>query len=61
MSEEHRASIKKVREVAQELGTPGQDATPDERDADARDPLQDEIRRRQAKGDDEPLADRDAS
>jgi hypothetical protein len=61
MSEEHRAGIQKVREVAQELGTPGQDATPNERDPDDRDPLQDEIRRRQARGDDKPIEDRDAS
>jgi hypothetical protein len=61
MSEEHRAGIKKVREVAEKLGSPGQDATPDERDGDDRDPLQDELRRRQAKGDDTPIADRDAS
>jgi hypothetical protein len=61
MSDEHRAGIKKVREVAQELGTPGQDATSDERDGDDRDPLQDEIRRRAAKGDDEPTSERDPS
>jgi hypothetical protein len=60
MSEEHRAGIKKVREVARELGSPGQDATPDERDADDRDALQEEIRRREAKGDDKPITDRDA-
>lgn len=54
MSDEHRATIKKVREVAQQLGTPAQDVTPDERDPDDRDPLQEEIRRRAAKGDDEP-------
>jgi len=61
MSEEHRAGIQKIREVAQDLGTPGQDATPDERDADDRDPLQDEIRRRVAQGADKPVADRDVS
>jgi hypothetical protein len=60
MSDEHRAGIQKVREVAKQLGTPGQDATPDERDPDDRDALQDEIRRRQAQGDDKPIADRDA-
>ena len=32
MSDEPRADIDKVREVAAALGTPGQDATPDERD-----------------------------
>jgi hypothetical protein len=60
MTEEHRADVEKVREVAEEFGSPGQDVTPDERDADDRDPLQDEIRRRQAAGHDKPLADRDA-
>jgi hypothetical protein len=60
MSEDHRAGIQKVREVAQELGTTGQDATPDARDPDVRDSLQEEIRRRQAQGDDKPIADRDA-
>ena len=61
MTDEHRADTEKVRQVAEDLGSPGQDATPDERDADDRDPLQGEIRRRQAKGDDKPIADRDAS
>jgi hypothetical protein len=61
MTDEHRADVEKVREVAEHLGTPGQEATPDERDTNDRDPLQVEIRRRQAKGDDTPIADRDAS
>ncbi|MFZ0384946.1 MAG: hypothetical protein WAL22_04740 [Solirubrobacteraceae bacterium] len=61
MTDEHRADIEKVREVAEDLGTPGQDATPNERDADDRDPLQNEIRRRQAKGDEKPITERDAS
>jgi hypothetical protein len=56
MTEEHRADVEKVRQVAEELSTPGQDETPDERDADGRDAIQDEIRRREAAGD-EPLAD----
>jgi hypothetical protein len=60
MTDEHRADVEKVREVAKEFGSPGQDVTPDERDADDRDALQDEMRRRQAAGDDEPLADRSA-
>jgi hypothetical protein len=30
MTDEHRADPEKVREVAEDLGTPGQDATPDE-------------------------------
>jgi hypothetical protein len=60
MTEEHRADVEKVREVAEEFGGPGQDVTPDERDADDRDALQDEIRRRRSAGDDEPPADRDA-
>jgi hypothetical protein len=60
MTNEHRADIETVRQVAADLGSPGQDATPDERDADDRDPLQKEIRRRQAAGHDEPLADGDS-
>ena len=59
MSDEPRADADKVREVAEELGTPGQDATPDERDDDDRDALQAELRRRQARGDDAPAADSD--
>jgi hypothetical protein len=61
MTDEHRADTEKVREVAADLGSPGQDVTPDERDSDDRDPLRDEIRRRRTAGDDEPLADRDSS
>jgi hypothetical protein len=60
MTDEHRADVEKVRKVAEEFGSPGQDLTPDERDADDRDPLQDEIRRRQAAGHDKPPSDRDA-
>ena len=56
MSEDHRADIERAREVAEKLGTPGQDATPDERDPDDRDPLQGEIRRRQQRGDEQPIA-----
>jgi hypothetical protein len=59
MTEEHRADVERVREVAEKLGSPGQDLTPDKRDGDERDPLQDEIRRRQADGDDEAPSDRD--
>jgi hypothetical protein len=55
MTDEHRADTEKVREVAADLGSPGQDVTPDEPDADERDPLQKEIRRRKAAGHDEPL------
>jgi hypothetical protein len=58
MTDEHRADVEKVRKVAEDLGTPGQDATPDERDADDRDPVQDELRRRRARGDDPAIADR---
>jgi hypothetical protein len=61
MSDEHRADAEKFREVAEDLRTPGQDATPDGRDGDDRDPLRREIRRRIARGDDEPIADRGAS
>jgi hypothetical protein len=61
VSDEHRASVEQVRQVAEDLGTPGQDATPDEHEVDGRDSVQSEIRRRQAKGDDPPTADRDAS
>jgi hypothetical protein len=50
MTDEHRADVEKVRKVAEEFGSPGQD----------RDPLQDEIRRRQAAGHDKPPSDRDA-
>jgi hypothetical protein len=59
VTDEPRADAEKVREVAENLGSPGQDATPDERDVDDRDALRDELRRRQAKGDDEPVAERD--
>jgi hypothetical protein len=59
MTDEHRAGVDRVREVAEKLGSPGQDATPDERNADDRDPLQAEIRRRRAAGDDESRADED--
>jgi hypothetical protein len=59
MTDKHRADVEKVREVAKDLGSPGQDVTPDERDRDDRDPIQDEIRRRRDKGDDEPIADTD--
>jgi hypothetical protein len=58
MTDEHRADVDKVRKVAEDLGTPGQDATPNERDADERVRLQDELRRRQVKGDDTAIADR---
>jgi hypothetical protein len=58
MTDEHRADVDKVRKVAEDLGTPGQDATPNERADDDRDRLQDELRRRQAKGDDTAIADR---
>jgi hypothetical protein len=54
MTDEHRADIETVRQVAADLGSTGQDATPDERDADDRDPLQKEIRRRKAADHDEP-------
>ena len=53
MTEKHRAGVERVREVAEKLGSPGQDVTPDKRDGDATDPLQDEIRRRRATDDDE--------
>ena len=53
MTDEPRADVDKVREVAERLGSPGQDATPSEREDDERDVLQDELRRRQARGDDE--------
>jgi hypothetical protein len=56
MTDEHRADVQKVREVAGDVGSPGQDATPDERDADDSEPVRDELRRRRAKGDDEPPA-----
>jgi hypothetical protein len=59
MSEEHRADIERVREVAEALGTPGQDATPDDRNPDDRDPLQGEIRRRQQRGDETPIVEPD--
>jgi hypothetical protein len=59
MPEERRVDTDRVREAAEKLGSPGQDATPDERDGDDRDALQNELRRRRAKGDDEPAADRD--
>lgn len=39
MSDKHRAGIKKAREVAEKLGSPGQYATPEQRDANDRDPL----------------------
>ncbi len=61
MSDEHRAGIEQVRQVAEDLGTAGQDATPDEREVDARDAVESEVRRRQAKGDDPPTADRGGS
>ncbi len=56
MPDEPRANTDRVREAAEKLGTPGQDATPDERDDDDRDALQEELRRRQARGDDTPAA-----
>lgn len=59
MTDEPRADADKVREIAENLGSPGQDATPDERDVDDRDALQEELRRRRAKGDDRPAADTD--
>jgi hypothetical protein len=59
MTEEPRADMDKVREAAEKLGSPGQDVTPDERDGDDRDTLQEELRRRQTKGDDAPAADSD--
>jgi hypothetical protein len=59
MSDEPRADADKVREVAEQLGSPGQDATPDERDDDERDALQAELRRRQARGDDQPVGEPD--
>jgi len=59
MTDEPRADTDKVREVAEQLGTPGQDATPDERADDDRDALQAELRRRRARGDDRPIADSD--
>jgi hypothetical protein len=43
MAEEHRADIEQVRKVAEDLGTPAQDVTPDEPDRDdqAHDPASD--------------------
>jgi hypothetical protein len=57
MTDKPRADIDRVREAAEKLGTPGQDATPDERDGDDRDALQEELRRRQTRGDDAPVGD----